>query len=765
MSWTLFFLAWNILLHTNLIQLAAQSHECLTNGSHPIDNEYANNLNSLLYSVPNNLGQDGFFQDSVGWRGPETASVAVLCRGDVQLAECRDCLRYIISFLPTSCPNHRRAFGWSDFCTLHYSDENLTQRLDTSARLYQWNTHNIDSPAPDMFMRDLTRLLFDLSARAAGSTRKVAAGNIVTGRDHRDIFAMVHCTPDLSPDNCSACLRLICADVAQFWNRRRGGRVIVPSCNLRYEVNKFYNETRLRELTAPTEFLFCVGTNHGNNSSSSPSEIVVIVLVSVCSVLAAVAATVWLLLRRRMKLKHETHDVDEILEAQSLKYALTTIRAATNNFSDGNKLGQGGFGAVYKGILADGREIAVKRLSSNSTQGDLEFKNEVLLLANLRHRNLVRLVGFCLEGAEKILVYEFVQNGSLDHFIFESVNRSYLDWEERCNIIGGVARGLLYLHEDSQLKIIHRDLKPNNVLLDGLMNPKIADFGMARLFGQGETHGDTSKIVGTIGYMAPEYAIHGQISIKLDVFSFGVLMLEIISGQRKNYFRHGRNVEDLLSFAWKKWHEGTPIQMVDQCLKSASDFTREMERCIQIALLCVQQHAIDRPTMAFVVLMLSSSDLVLAEPSEPAFYMPGGYGSESSSLVQGNNPRRSNHKSSSNSATQNRPDNSSENGMSISELPNEGLKAQPNYREKQKERGTVWTVVGSQLRFGPLLFSHVRAARKRFEGNRPLLVERKTGLLLFDANDRGPRLLDKSLERLLLFSHGLGVLGVFSVRS
>ncbi|CAA0826540.1 cysteine-rich RLK (RECEPTOR-like protein kinase) 12 [Striga hermonthica] len=595
MSKTLFFLvlALNI-LHINLLQLAAQSHECLTNGTHPIDSEYSDNLNSLLYSVPNNLGQDGFFQDSVGWRGPETANVAVLCRGDVQLDDCRDCLRHIISFLPTSCPNDRRAFGWSDFCTLHYSDANLTQRLDTSARLYQWNTHNIESPAPERFMWDLTRLLFDLSARAADSSRKVAAGNTVTGRDRRDIFAMVQCTPDLSPENCSACLRLICADVARFWNKRRGGRVIVPSCNLRYE----------------------------------------------------------------------------ILEAESLKYALTTIRAATNNFADGNKLGQGGFGAVYKGILSDGREIAVKRLSRNSRQGDLEFKNEVLLLANLRHRNLVRLVGFCLEGTEKILVYEFVQNGSLDHFLFdpESVNRSYLDWEERYNIIGGVARGLLYLHEDSQLKIIHRDLKPNNVLLDGLMNPKIADFGMARLFGQGETHGDTSKIVGTIGYMAPEYAIHGQISIKLDVFSFGVLMLEIISGQRKNYFRHGRNVEDLLSFAWKKWHEGTPIEMVDQCLKSASDFISEMERCIQIALLCVQQHAIDRPTMAFVVLMLSSSDLVLAEPFEPAFYMPGGYGSESSSLVQGNNSRRSNYISSSNSAAQNRSAKSSENGMSISEL-------------------------------------------------------------------------------------------------
>ncbi|KAL3627579.1 hypothetical protein CASFOL_028942 [Castilleja foliolosa] len=183
------------------------------------------------------------------------------------------------------------------------------------------------------------------------------------------------------------------------------------------------------------------------------------------------------------------------------------------------------------------------------------------------------------------------------------VKRSVLDWEKRHKIIRGIARGILYLHEDSQVRIIHRDLKPSNVLLDGAMDPKIADFGMARLFGQDDTQGNTSKIAGTYGYMAPEYAMHGQFSIKSDVFSFGVLVLE----------------------AWKNWKGRTPAELVDPILCTGLGSTSDLVRCIHIALLCVQENAIDRPTMASVVLMLNSVSLTMATPTEPAFYIPPGY--------------------------------------------------------------------------------------------------------------------------------------------
>ncbi|WZY88332.1 hypothetical protein YC2023_045067 [Brassica napus] len=214
----------------------------------------------------------------------------------------------------------------------------------------------------------------------------------------------------------------------------------------------------------------------------------------------------------------------------------STIEAATSNFSERNKLGQGGFGEVYKGMLMNGTEVAVKRLSKKSEQGDTEFKNEVIVVAKLQHRNLVRLLGFSLHGEEKLLVYEFVPNKSLDYFLFDPKKRIQLDWGVRHNIIHGITRGILYLHHDSRLKIIHRDLKASNILLDADMNPKIADFGMARIFGMEQTVANTARVVGTFGYMAPEYVTHGQFSTKSDVYSFGVLMLEIISGKKNSSF-------------------------------------------------------------------------------------------------------------------------------------------------------------------------------------------------------------------------------------
>ncbi|XP_062088343.1 cysteine-rich receptor-like protein kinase 11 [Humulus lupulus] len=188
---------------------------------------------------------------------------------------------------------------------------------------------------------------------------------------------------------------------------------------------------------------------------------------------------------------HPTDEpVEEIENEESLQYSFETIKLATDNFSEGNKIGEGGFGAGYKGRLSNGQDIAVKRLSMGSTQGDLEFINEVMLVAKLQHRNLVRLFGFSLEGSEKLLIYEFVQNAN-------PRKRANLDWDRRYKIIGGMARGLLYLHEDSHLRIIHRDLKTSNILLDEEMNPKISDFGTAKLFVIDQTQGNTNRVVGT----------------------------------------------------------------------------------------------------------------------------------------------------------------------------------------------------------------------------------------------------------------------------
>ncbi|CAI0459188.1 unnamed protein product [Linum tenue] len=299
-------------------------------------------------------------------------------------------------------------------------------------------------------------------------------------------------------------------------------------------------------------------------------------------------------------------------------FEVNDIFVATGNFSLTNKLGQGGFGSVYKGLLRDGREVAVKRLSHTSTQGVQEFKNEVRIVSKLQHKNLARLYGCCINGEEKMLVYEYLPNRSLDIFIFDKTRNSSLDWKRRFDIIIGIARGILYLHQDSRLKIIHRDLKPSNVLLDAAMNPKISDFGMARLFGEEQTEANTNRVVGTYGYMSPEYAMKGLYSTKSDVFSFGVLTLEIISGMRSNQSYEGSPSFSLIAHVWDLWREGRAMEIVNPSTMVEPYSADQVIRCIHIGLLCVQESTADRPTMSNVVFMFGN-ETSLPSPNKPAF--------------------------------------------------------------------------------------------------------------------------------------------------
>ncbi|KAI3769214.1 hypothetical protein L6452_00314 [Arctium lappa] len=300
-------------------------------------------------------------------------------------------------------------------------------------------------------------------------------------------------------------------------------------------------------------------------------------------------------------------------------FGLSTLLEATNKFSMNNKLGEGGFGPVYKGVLENGREIAVKRLAKTSTQGLHEFKNEVISISKLQHRNLVNLLGCCIEGAETMLIYEYMPNKGLDSFIFDKTRSKLLDWPARFHIIDGIARGLLYLHQDSRLRIIHRDLKVSNILLDSDMNPKISDFGMARSFGRNQIEANTNRVVGTYGYMAPEYAGHGIFSIKSDVYSFGVLVLEIVCGEKNRGFFHKEHSNNLIGHAWELHKEGRSLQLVAKCLVESINLSQVL-RSIHVGLLCVQRRPEDRPTMTSVILMLGSEG-PLPSPKEPGFFI------------------------------------------------------------------------------------------------------------------------------------------------
>ncbi|CAN1783541.1 Receptor-like serine/threonine-protein kinase SD1-8 [Linum perenne] len=321
------------------------------------------------------------------------------------------------------------------------------------------------------------------------------------------------------------------------------------------------------------------------------------------------------------KNKYGIGEGDEHDNTQLSFFSFKDVLTATDNFSESNKLGEGGFGPVYKGKLSGDQEVAMKRLSKKSGQGLEEFMNELKLIAKLQHTYLVRLLGCCVEREEKILIYEYMPNRSLDKFLFGSSDKAKLDWGQRVKIAEGVAQGLLYIHKYSRLKIIHRDMKASNVLLDAAMNPKISDFGMARIFGIDQDEANTNHIVGTYGYMSPEYAFYGQFSEKSDVFSFGVLLLEIVSGKRNKDFYHNEIPYSLLCWVWEIWKEGKPEELIDPIVKNSTCCNlTEAVKLIHVGLLCVQEAPIDRPTMSSVTQMLSSNDSQsFPTPGEPSF--------------------------------------------------------------------------------------------------------------------------------------------------
>ncbi|PWA45127.1 S-locus glycoprotein domain-containing protein [Artemisia annua] len=349
-----------------------------------------------------------------------------------------------------------------------------------------------------------------------------------------------------------------------------------------------------------------------------------IVLIGVFSGIFVISLSTWLWYSWRKK--HHSLQIkggsligESEREAMELPlFSFSRVAKATAMFSLDNKLGEGGFGPVYKGMLEDGHEIAVKRLSKTSSQGIDEFMNEVICISKLQHRNLVKLLGCSIKGGEKLLIYEYMPNRSLDEFIFDKRQSTCLDWTKRFNIIKGIARGLLYLHQDSRLRIIHRDLKASNILLDLDMNPKISDFGIARSFGGNETQGSTERVVGTYGYMSPEYAIDGLFSIKSDVFSFGVLVLEIVSGKRNRGFVHSEHKNNLIGHAWRLHSEGKSMEVIDSSFAESSN-PSEVLRSIEVGLLCVQQSPEDRPNMSSVVFMLGNEG-ALPKPKQPAFF-------------------------------------------------------------------------------------------------------------------------------------------------
>ncbi|XP_073227066.1 cold-responsive protein kinase 1-like [Cicer arietinum] len=295
-----------------------------------------------------------------------------------------------------------------------------------------------------------------------------------------------------------------------------------------------------------------------------------------------------------------------------------TLRKATKNFHRRNLLGSGGFGPVYQGKLADGRLVACKKLSlDKSHQGEREFLAEVRMITSIQHKNLVRLLGCCSDGPQRILVYEYMKNRSLDLFIHGNSDQ-FLNWSTRFQIILGVARGLQYLHEDSHVRIVHRDIKASNILLDGKFQPRIGDFGLARFFPEDQAYLST-QFAGTLGYTAPEYAIRGELSEKADIYSFGVLVLEIISCRKNTDLNLPSDMQYLPEYAWKLYEKSMVMDLIDPKLREEGFVEKDVMQAFHVAFLCLQPHPDLRPAMSQIVALLTFKIDMVTTPMRPAF--------------------------------------------------------------------------------------------------------------------------------------------------
>ncbi|KAK3439932.1 hypothetical protein EUGRSUZ_B00269 [Eucalyptus grandis] len=425
-------------------------------------------------------------------------------------------------------------------------------------------------------------------------------------------YALAQCWSTLDAGGCRVCLESA-TSMARSCAPGEEARAMNAGCFLRYSTTKFYNvpvsrgSSRIRitiaiaSLAAATTSLVLMGAYIGCQKYSKEKQ---------CNLVQILQNSLMQLGASKSKF--------------SLYFKYETLEKATNFFDDSRKLGQGGGGSVYKGNLPNEKVIAVKRLVFNMLQWVDDFFNEVNLISGIQHKNLIRLLGCSIEGPESLLVYEYLPNGSLDQVLFDKLIESVvavnnatpvLTWEERLHIIIGTAEGLAYLHGGCGVKIIHRDIKTSNILLDENLKPKISDFGLVRCIALDKSHLSTG-IAGTLGYMAPEYLVRGQLIEKADVYAFGVLVLEILIGRKNSAYTQGSS--SVLQLVWKHYKSNNLAACIDPALQGKFPIL-EASNVLQICLLCTQASMELRPPMPRVVEMLHDKDRIVPQPNQPPF--------------------------------------------------------------------------------------------------------------------------------------------------
>ncbi|KAK9706478.1 hypothetical protein RND81_07G128200 [Saponaria officinalis] len=623
-----------ILLLLLVFQIKYVNSYCVNTGqNYTHGSVYENNLNLLLTNLSSESSSLKFYNSTLGV-GSNQVYGLFQCRDDQSLDVCNTCVGDATRKIIGECPLFGEAIIWYDECMLQYASRDIFSMSETSPWVRRWSTATISNSTEFEPILESTLIVLIKNASphfASGKTNSTM---------EQPLYSFAQCTPDIDTFGCYTCLDTALSNLIDCCSDNQAAIFFMPSCQLRFNTTgPFLNDLPPPPAPTPTHPPVLPpdnsppsnhSTGTSNKTSSKPTNIVAIGA-CVAVGLLVLSVVLWICLCRRKQRSDVAptsssglldgtikSDEDGLGDTDFVQYDFKTLNTATRNFSAEYELGEGGFGTVYKGALDNGDLLAIKRLSGTSRQGTKEFMTEARLLAKLQHRNLVKLMGFCSEGDEKLLVYEFMSNASLDGFLFDPSKRHLLNWVIRYRIIMGIARGLQYLHEDSRLTITHRDLKPGNILLDKEMNPKIADFGLAKLWR---------------GYMAPEYMSTGEFSDKSDVYSFGIMLLEIVSGENNIKFyqsqpKDSQQKEDLPAYAWRLWNEERSIDLRDPVLSNDCS-SNDLTRCIQIGLLCLQADADDRPTMALVVFMLTGSvDLPLPQApamSFPQFNMPLSY--------------------------------------------------------------------------------------------------------------------------------------------
>ncbi|ONM58044.1 Cysteine-rich receptor-like protein kinase 10 [Zea mays] len=535
------------------------------------------NLNLLSAALPANASASpaGFATGAVG-TAPEQVNGMALCRGDTNASSCSSCVAAAFRYAQAQqgCPLTKGATVYLDDCTLRFAGIRFLDFLREDQWLVPELVPAIEPASGSVNATDawfgaavagIFTALVDRAAAASNATRKYFA----TAEMDFDpkLYGLAQCAPDLTPAQCQGCLGDLQSRVtAQFLSGRPlGNNAFMVWCSLRYSVSPFYAGRAMLQLPAPpappptsTPTLHSSGLVYAgrkvNAAGISAGIACVVVLMLILSVFFFIR------FRLRIKVKKNDHSLKKIGRAQCTIFDLLTLEEATEHFAEKNKLGKGGFGIVYKGILSDGQEIAVKKLLGRAGSGLDQLQNEVQVLAELQHKNLVGLQGFCSHHNDTLLVYEYIKNGSLDTILFDDREGNALNWEQH-------------------------------------------------------------------GYMAPEYASHGSVSPKIDIFSFGVLILEIVT-RRSNCSSDDHSTVNLLSDVWDHWKKGTMPQMLH---RSLDEFARSQAlRCIHIGLLCVQPEPDDRPDISAVVFMLTRDSIELQPPGQPAFF----FGRESPSALR-----------------------------------------------------------------------------------------------------------------------------------